>query len=234
MQSVSCNSKHLILVFVLVLCVALTKQMLEMFPFLLLLFTEHTNFLLLVLLCLFVLFLDIPSGIIISFIVIYIGIYISSSKVLMKKNTVSSNVASSMNLTPTSTTLQQSIECHDNNVNNVNTRALSNAKLLNTEYLSESEIVYDKKYPMANGNIQPFQVLSGSDIKPMEKPCNSPDFITRVESPERSGYDVAGCRYDFKNSPQNLTRNGPPLAQCGTYNNNASTCSGTIFYPLNE
>jgi hypothetical protein len=69
----------------------------------------------------------------------------------------------------------------------------------------------------------------------MDKPCNSPDFITRVESPERAGYDVAGCRYDFKNSPQNLTRYGPPLAQCGTYNNaNTTACSGTVFYPLNE
>ena len=50
---------------------------------------------------------------------------------------------------------------------------------------------------------------------------------------DRDGFDVSGCRYDFKNSPQNTTKYGPPLAQCATYSGEQAKTCGTVFYPLN-
>jgi hypothetical protein len=118
------------------------------------------------------------------------------------------------------------------------------ANLPDEDPRSDSEIVYDQKFPIVNGNIQPFQVqdtsssslpngmIPANSNEATAKSCNEPDFITRVGPPNRDGYDVTGCRYDFKDSPQNLTIYGPPLAQCSAYN--SSSCTGTTFYPLHE
>ena len=64
-------------------------------------------------------------------------------------------------------------------------------------------------------------------------PSTNPEHITEVGLPSRDGYDVTGCRYDFKNSPQNTTRYGPPLALCSTYSGEQAKTCGTVFYPLN-
>tara|TARA_Y100000768_G_C23658860_1_gene532141 strand:- start:97 stop:666 length:570 start_codon:yes stop_codon:yes gene_type:complete len=59
------------------------------------------------------------------------------------------------------------------------------------------------------------------------------DFLTQVKSNDTQGYDVSGCRYDFKNSFQNYTKFGPPLAWCETYDLSKLKKCGTLFYPLN-
>jgi hypothetical protein len=65
--------------------------------------------------------------------------------------------------------------------------------------------------------------------------CNKGnDLLTQTFDKNRDGYDVAGCRYDMKVSPQNLTLHGPPVAQCGNYNKDKMNMVGTAFYPLNH
>jgi hypothetical protein len=60
------------------------------------------------------------------------------------------------------------------------------------------------------------------------------DLLTQTFDKNRNGFDVVGCRYDMKASPQNLTMNGPPVAQCGNYHKDKMDIIGTAFYPLNH
>ena len=60
------------------------------------------------------------------------------------------------------------------------------------------------------------------------------DLLTQTFDKNRNGFDVAGCRYDMKASPQNLTLNGPPVAQCANYNTKQMETVGCAFYPLNH
>ena len=108
--------------------------------------------------------------------------------------------------------------------------------------MDESEFIYDNTKPFPNKNIKPFQ--------PQLKDCNNKDpevnyiqqkineqcrdnKITQVGEIDRSGYDITGCRYDMKNSPQNLTKYGPPVSQCSAYDPKKAQICGTVFYPLN-
>lgn len=68
----------------------------------------------------------------------------------------------------------------------------------------------------------------------MFKACgNGNDFLTQVGHKNNEGYDVTGCRYDFKESPQNNSVYGPPLAWCDTYDKSKLQKTGTLWYPLN-
>jgi hypothetical protein len=63
--------------------------------------------------------------------------------------------------------------------------------------------------------------------------CNTNNFLTQIGNKDPAGYDVSGCRYDMKSSPQNNTIYGPPLAWCNTYDQEKLNKCGTLFYPLN-
>lgn len=110
---------------------------------------------------------------------------------------------------------------------------------LDMKYRSDSEFYYNSKF-VPNGNLPPFKPLESTkkELIPINsneansKSCLEPDFIERVKPLNRDGYDVVGCRYDFKDSPQNLTIYGPPLDHCNGYN--SFSCTGNVFYPLNE
>lgn len=66
------------------------------------------------------------------------------------------------------------------------------------------------------------------------KECsNTNNFLTQSGKKDPAGYDVSGCRYDMKSSPQNNTIYGPPLAWCNTYDQSKLNKCGTLFYPLN-
>ena len=112
---------------------------------------------------------------------------------------------------------------------------------------SDSEFIYDTTKPFPNNNIKPFQHNSETSTATIvsnnannvngvqdivDNECQN-DFLTQNGQPDRSGYDINGCRYDMKNSPQNLTKYGPPLSHCGTYDVDKLTSCGTLFYPLN-
>ena len=64
-------------------------------------------------------------------------------------------------------------------------------------------------------------------------PCgNTHNFLTQVGPNDPVGFDVVGCRYDMKSSPQNNTVYGPPLAWCDTYDKTKMDKCGSLFYPL--
>lgn len=64
-------------------------------------------------------------------------------------------------------------------------------------------------------------------------PCgNTHNFLTQVGPNDPTGFDVVGCRYDMKSSPQNNTIYGPPLAWCNTYDKTKMDKCGSLFYPL--
>lgn len=222
----TCDLTTLVLAAVLILVVVFTDKIFNTLPLLKIVFTDQVNFILLSIACIFILLLDIPSGIISCLIIIYMALYVSSMKPVTRKNSPSLSTVVNLQVPSKMPTMDKF------------------ANLPDGDPRSDSEIVYDQKFPIANGNIPPFQpqdaaamslpngMIPANSNEAIAKSCNEPDFITRVGPPNRDGYDVTGCRYDFKDSPQNLTIYGPPLAQCSAYN--SSACTGTVFYPLHE
>ncbi len=211
----TCSSYSLVLSIVVILIIAFADEIFTRVPVLSNLFTDVVNFLLLITLCILVLLLDMPSGILLTFLVLYLAVWI---KQWLKTK----------QLAPVRMTEQFS-----------NNAPASNLPLSNIPraYTSESEINYEKP-AIPNGNIPPFQPLAQSTIQemtPQIQPaiaCNQNDALSQVAPASRDGYDYSGCRYDMKDSPQNLTKWGQPLARCGTYDASKVNKIGTVFYPL--
>jgi len=201
MPSVTCNVNNFLLAVIVILIITFTDNLFNSIPILKKLFTDSLNYILLIILIILVILVDMPSGIMLAFTVLYLSVYIKYHK----KKTNFSNVNNSGNL-------------------------------------SESEFIYNNTKPFPNGNLMPFQQVNQEEMNKISldnqaSSCGiklqDPEFITTVGSPSRNGYDVNGCRYDFKTSPQNLTNYGPPLAQCATYSGEQARICGTVFYPLN-
>jgi len=102
--------------------------------------------------------------------------------------------------------------------------------------LSDSEFIYNNTAPFPNKNIKPFQPISEEQVKELAIKSTMdclPPQVVEVSQKEREGYDVVSCRYDFKDSEQNLSKYGPPLANCSAYSGDQYKRVGTLFYPLN-
>jgi hypothetical protein len=203
MPSVTCNINNFLFAVIVILIITFTDNLFNSIPILKKLFTDSLNYILLIILVILVILVDMPSGIMLAFTVLYLSVYIKYHK-----------------------------------------KKVSFANVNNSGNLSESEFIYNNIKPFPNGNLMPFQQVNQEDINKiaLDNQASSsgcgiklqdPEFITTVGSPSRDGYDVNGCRYDFKNSPQNLTNYGPPLAQCATYSGEQARICGTVFYPLN-
>lgn len=213
-----CSSYLIILTIVVILIIAFADDIFSRLPVLSKLFTDVVNFILLITLCILILLLDMPSGILLTFLVLYLAVWIKqwlkNKNIGMAKQERFSDVVSA---------------------NNITSNPLSD---IPHTYLSESEINYDKP-AISNGNIPPFQPLDQSQIAtapPLIRPaiaCNQNDSLSQVGALNRDGYDCTGCRYDMKDSPQNLTKWGQPLARCSTYDASKVKTYGTVFYPLN-
>jgi len=207
------------------LIITYTDDIFNNLPLLKTLFTDNTNFILIVLLVLLVLLINIPIGVVLAFLVLYLSVHINySNKKKVEFNDVKTFIPS------------KDIDIdNDNNYNNIkNHMFLPEQKKLN--YSSESEFIYDNTKPFPNNNIKPFEpVIDNIDNMPNKNfilPINSNLIIENVDS-NRDGYDISGCRYDFVNDMQNLTKNGKPLALCSTYDSTKIKTCGTVFYPLN-
>ena len=215
MTSVTCHSYTVVLVIAIVLILGFVDEIFHALPVLVKLFTDSVNFILLILLVILVLLLDLPCGIMLSFLVLYLAVYV--------KRMLKTKLDSFENIVLTSTLM--------------NTHKIPSN--IPPQYLSESEINYNNTQSPPNKNIPPFQPLSQQDIDTNTKQItsnissNQNDSITTVNAPNRDGYDGAGCRYDFKDSQQNMTMYGPPLAVCSAYNSEQVSKCGTLFYPLN-
>jgi hypothetical protein len=215
MAELTCNTNTFILIILIILIVAYTDNIFKNAPILKKLFTDSLNYVLLIILVLLVILVDMSSGIILAFIVLYLSVYVkynSGINYINKKAHFSDVIAT------TSNTFKNYIP------------------------LSESEFIYNNTKPFPNNNIFPFEPTTQEAINSMSsskapmgcglKATTDPEFITQVGLPSRDGFDVTGCRYDFKNSPQNSTKYGPPLAQCATYSGQQAATCGTVFYPL--
>jgi len=222
MASLTCDINTFILTIVVILIVSFTDTIFINVPILKKLFTDSLNFTLIIALVILVILIDIPRGVILAFIILYLSVYVNYNS---SKKVRFADVKTVINTYPNYTNSSNYINSSNSNV------------------LSESEFIYDNSKPFPNNNIPPFAPLSQDDINKMSsnkevlgcgmKTSTDPDYITKVDSPSRDGYDITGCRYDFKNSPQNTTMYGPPLAQCATYSGEQAKTCGTVFYPLN-
>jgi hypothetical protein len=198
----NCNMNTAILAVITILIIAFTSDIFNAVPVLKKLFTDNLNFLLLILLSILIIFLDIPSGIIVAFLVIYLSVYINNSKPILRQNFADIAVT------------EPSID----------------------KVLGDSEFLYEhNKLPVVN--LSPFMPKTDEEIRnasqPNNMPCDVPRVIVPVANPNRDGYDVAGCRYDYQDTDQNLFMNGPPLSKCSTYSGEQFQKVGTLFYPLN-
>ena len=263
MDSHMINIKTLCII-ILVLVMVFTDNILHNFPILINLFTDTTNYILLMLLIIFTMLINLECGIILGIIVIYISIYIDYQKITIISNSTKINtpniILNNSNTIPTTTDHKIFNNVVNNNVVNNNLSEhkvtfseaetiINDSKQYNNnhdEILSDSEFIYNNtSKPFPNNNIKPFQPNIESFVslnnyndndnittQTLHKECVN-DLITNVGEPDRSGFDISGCRYDMKNSPQNLTKYGPPLAQCSIYDSNKIKECGTAFYPLN-
>lgn len=209
----TCSSNAIVLTVIIILIIAFADDIFTGMPILIKLFTDAFNFILLIILCILVLLLDMPSGILLTFLVLYLAVWVKQW-IKSKKERFSEIMSASSLIT---------------------SNPLSD---IPRAYASESEINYNKP-AIANGNITPFQPLTQEQIMtltPQISPaiaCNQNDSLSQVGPLNRDGYDCTGCRYDMKDSPQNLTKWGQPLARCGTYDASKVSKWGTVFYPLN-
>jgi hypothetical protein len=208
----TCSFYSIVLTILISLIIGFADDIFTRMPVLTKLFTDAVNFILLIALCILVLLLDLPSGILLSFLTLYLAVWVKNW--ISNKKEKFGNIASANNM-------------------------LSNNPLsdIPRAYTSESEINYNKA-AIPNGNIHPFQPIEQSQIA-TDTPqirsaiaCNQNDSLSQVGPLNRDGYDCVGCRYDMKDSPQNLTKWGQPLARCGTYDSSKVSKCGTVFYPL--
>jgi len=107
----------------------------------------------------------------------------------------------------------------------------------------EEEIVEEETNNMSDNKVNQNSVNNMLQKKEEDKtnylvnskgvPCgNTHNFLTQVGPNDPAGFDVVGCRYDMKSSPQNNTVYGPPLAWCNTYDKTKMGKCGSLFYPL--
>ena len=230
MSSNTCNINTFILIVLVILIITYTDNIFINLPVLKKLFTDSLNYILLIVLIFLIIMIDMPSGIILAFVILYLSVYVNYNNKKVKFN----DVNTSINTENHSNQQYQTQQSFDNILTNTLTNTL-------TPPLSESEFIYNNTKPFPNKNIFPFEPVPQEDINKMSsnqegcglKESFDPDYITRVGLPSRDGFDITGCRYDFKNSPQNTTKYGPPLAQCSTYSGEQAKSCGTVFYPLN-
>jgi hypothetical protein len=245
------DNKMCCCIIMLFIVVLFTDSIIMQCPMIKNLFTDRINYILLVSLVIFTICLDLHCGIMFALAVLYMSMYITTTKskiVISKNNNNKNNSTSTLSSTstkPTIKTLSNSINNKFEDTVNNNTISKRSVKFNEEENIinlpeeqsirSESEFIYDNTRPFPNNNIKPFDNNNeNSKATVFTNEYTNEDNLSNSEGePDRSGFDVSGCRYDMKNSSQNLTKNGPPLAQCSAYDTNKLKSCGTLFYPLN-
>lgn len=222
----NCEMHTVILIVVIALIMAYTSELFIMFPVLKNLFADPITFIALIFLVILVLLIDVPCGILLAFLILYLAVWLKN----YNKNVINRF---------TDIALASQLATQNNQHNQMSMGAARLAA--NPPAYSESELFYDNKVA-PNGNIAPFRPLDNAVIandtvkvnfSPAANQAAQRDHITQSGQPDRAGFDITGCRFDYKNSPQNLTKYGPPLSACGAYSASQISKCGTLFYPLN-
>ena len=219
MSSNNCNINTFFLAVFVIFTIAYTDKLFTIAPIFKKLFTDQINYILIILLVLLVILIDIPNGVLLAFLVLYLSVNIKYNNIKYNKKKV--------NFDDIDKTIPM-ITIDDDSF-----KSVSNTNPM--DYSSESEFFYNNNKPFPNNNLNPFQANHDNKIHKKEQtelPINS-NIITENTIQDRDGYDIFGCRYDFKNSPQNLTKYGPPLSDCNSYDKDKVKLCGTVFYPLN-
>jgi len=219
---VTCDINTVIIIGCVVLIIAFANELFTSIPALLKLFTNPVNFVLLIILVILVILIDLPIGIILSFLILYLAVYV--------KNLINNKKDKLNNIVITSKLLNNSINSINNNNNNNNT------------HRNASDIPDFQQPPIRIGdgdiNTQDIRINSQAthqqqQTQPQTTGSNAIQSSTIQQPQDMNGYDVVGCRYDFKDSQQNMTLYGLPLASCGAYNKEQRAKCGAVFYPLN-
>ena len=254
-------------ILIAILLIVLTPTIFTSYPVLINLFTDTINYILIMLVIIFIMVIDVCCGATLAIVILYMAVYINTN-ITNKETTTKKYIKTPMNtlpdfikIVPNNTSLSDNSVIDNNtttynpnanaNANaNPNPNANANANACNGDKVTDdSEFIYDNTKPFPNNNLKPFQPKdydTNENTEQKKKTLNfvqetinqeylntHNDRITRVDEPDRSGYDVSGCRYDMKNSPQNLTQYGPPVSQCSAYDPVKAQICGTVFYPLN-
>jgi hypothetical protein len=219
-----------------ILFIIFTPNIFEALPVLSNLFTDNINYILIMLVVIFIMLIDVYFGTTLALVILYMAMYINNN----------TNITIKKNIMFPMKTLPNSMQILPPNTNIINNKVIMSKSDNTNTIRDDSEFIYDNTKPFPNNNLKPFQPKdydsktensnSQINVNSVQQTINqecSNDRITKVEQPDRSGYDVTGCRYDMKNSPQNLTQYGPPLAQCSAYDPAKAQICGTVFYPLN-
>jgi hypothetical protein len=208
------------------------------------LFTDNINYILIMLVIIFIMLIDICCGTTLGLVILYMAMYVNNNtNTIVKKNFMvpMSTLPNSIQIFPPNSNIINNkidlskVDLSKTNNSNIN----NNSNAIN----DESEFIYDNTKPFPNKNLKPFQPkdydskqdnnTNKKNVNFIQQTINQNDRITQVEEPDRSGFDITGCRYDMKNSPQNLTQYGPPVSQCSAYDPAKAQICGTVFYPLN-
>lgn len=208
-----CDTQTTLTMIACILVIAYLDLIDQSFPQLQNLFDDRTNLIMLSILVVLIVLVNIPVGVMIMVVVGYMKHYYDEKRRNIKVNNNQLKIKESFN----DTQLKQYENSHvqpDTNVVKTNETPKNNTYTeLKEKVNKDIEEIVDKR---------------------MNKPLlNNKEMLTQVGPNDRHGYDIAGCRYDMKNSHQNLTKYGPPLSLCNVYTKENIEKQGTAFYPLN-
>ena len=237
----TCNINNVILISIVIVIIAFTNEIFTNMPILLTLFTNPTNFILLNILVILVLLINLPMGIILTFTLLYLSVYVKNilntkqdkidniilTSNLIKLNNTELTKSGLLNQHPMANNISNTVaNTVSNNIvsNNTIANTVSNNSIINnteinnnssidmTQLLSDSEFNYNNSAPFPNNNLSPLQLTNIINVSNVNKKCD----------------------YKYKDSQHNMTLYGPPLASCNTYNKEQIAMCGTPFYPINS
>ena len=246
----TCNINNVILISIVIVIIAFTNEIFTNMPILLTLFTNPTNFILLNMLVILVLLINLPMGIILTFTLLYLSVYVKNilntkqdkidniilTSNLIKLNNTELTKSGLLNQHPmannvantVANTVANNIVSNNTIVNTVSNNTIANT-VANNSIINNTEINNNSSMDMT-------QLLSDSEFNynnsaPFPNNNLSPLQLTNIINVSNVNKK---CDYKYKDSQHNMTLYGPPLASCNTYNKEQIAMCGTPFYPINS
>lgn len=213
----NCDQETTLAMLACILVIAFLNVIDKNVPHLEVLFTNDTNMFLLCLLVVLVVLVNIPVGIMLLVVVGYAKLYYSKKH----RHHSNKNFDTFSDIKPNPPAGNSHVDPDQNVVDYTTASKQHNAELRDSVE-HKSDVVCAKEVPV---------VMQEKKFDKFNFPANG--FLTQQGLVDKTGYDVAGCRYDMKSAEQNLSKYGPPVAFCGTYSNEKAKTCGTHFYPLN-
>ena len=181
------------------------------------LFTNKVNCMLLAILVVLTVFINVPIGVMLIVVLTYMHFYYMDKQEKRKQHNAEFAKVTMSNAEQKFNSAKASHVAHDDNVKLTNQVAMNNTpEQLKAKVANDVKQVVEKRT---------------NDFNLFNNEGN--DMLTQKAPNDKQGFDVAGCRYDMKAGPQNLTKYGPPLSLCSVYSKEHNQAVGSYFYPLN-